>query len=424
MSSDDGSFRTLDDIGHFEKYTDAELLSTFDEFTFEQLMDIASITPKYHEIIQDTYLIGKYSLHERTLHLSLTEDAALYFWTQRIHNVLYGYDKTLFVLQAFGHLFRHIELHIDTTREARLKGLADHINKYCQNATQQIELKNKFYGRYLSLPNATQVIIYFVTLAEQSDLNDYFPRMESLKVHGKSDLKLLGHFFPYLKTVEIELNCATVDTDSNIRKLLGLNTQITTFKTPFGRSGSLLQYASETLPALETLFIHNLYIHPNEVASHGLIHYAHVKQFKTIVVCESPCWPSLHRFLTSIAFDELETFTLLTNDQTKVDDLTAWIVRNRSLKHLQILLAELTAQQIIRIIRSLPELQEISLSWSSTETLAELQTVMLSDVKNFAKISVRYRFADEALLNIAPAGWTMLRDDLSFMRQVTFVRDR
>lgn len=233
----------------------------------------------------------------------------------------------------------------------------------------------------------------------------------------------MAQHFPYLKSVDIEFLSPMIDTDSNIRELIRLNPQIRNFKAPFGKSLELMHYVNANLPELKALTTRNLHVFYNQVDSNQIIRFKNVKEFMVAVVPDRATWLELNNRLTSLKFDELERLSLVTPYPETINSLTAWIAEHKTIQHLQILVEELNIQQMSGLVQLLPNLCEFSLSWTQKNTLIELKKLMLNGSDNLKKIHVRSRNVTTAeFLAIVPTGWALVKNNLSFMLQVTFVR--
>lgn len=416
-------FQTQADTIQYEQLDNATLLAKFDELSIENLCDIARLNHNFHDIIVNRFLIGKYQLYNGIVHIGLAVEAGISMYPHSMTTITFGYDKTLWAIRSFGHLFREIRVTIDTTDMEKLAQLIGHLHIFCAQAAQDVELKNKFYGESISFPNATKARIYYVKLADGIGLNSYFPRMESLTLYSQSNWRYLAQHFPYLKSVDIEFLSPMIDTDSNIRELIRLNPQIRNFKAPFGKSLELMHYVNANLPELKALTTRNLHVFYNQVDSNQIIRFKNVKEFMVAVVPDRATWLELNNRLTSLKFDELERLSLVTPYPETINSLTAWIAEHKTIQHLQILVEELNIQQMSGLVQLLPNLCEFSLSWTQKNTLIELKKLMLNGSDNLKKIHVRSRNVTTAeFLAIVPTGWALVKNNLSFMLQVTFVR--
>lgn len=425
MPSNSPLFRTQADTIQFEQLDNATLLAKFNDLSIENLCDVARLNPNFHDIILNRFLIERYQLHKSIVRIGLANEAGISMYPNSMTTITFGYDKTLWAIRSFGHLFREIRMTIDTTNMEKLTQLISHIHKFCAQAIQDVELKNQFYAESISFPNATKAQIYYVKLADGIGLNSYFPRMESLTVYSQSNFQYLAQHFPYLKSVEIKLLSPIIDTDLNIREFIRLNPQIRNFKAPFGKSLELMRYLNENLPELESLSTSNLDGFYNQSDSNGIIRFKNVKEFMVVAVPNRATWIELQSRLTSLKFDQLERLLLVTPYPEAVSNLTAWILEHKTIEHLQILFAELSFEQMSRFVQLLPSLNEFSLSWRQKDTLMELQKLMLDGNYNLKKIHVRSRsIKTTEFLEIVPTGWSLVENHLSFMHQVTFLRQQ
>lgn len=401
------------------------MVAEFGKLSLEQLIDIVYVeanniartnAPNRYKKVVDELIITIFRLDEEQLHMIINEQTYIRTYKFGHSTVTVGHAKTLFVLRTFGARFRHIKVSIYTGYQTTLKQYVDHINEHCKFAHQTIELRYFDFGEQLTFTHAKGVELYFSTVSAAKGLAGYFPNMESLKVDGNQAPPVLGHHFSQLKGVEFASLGYSID--PNIEKLLSSNPQITSLKTTLSRSDALLQYASTHLTQLETLNIDNMDENPHCVRSSGPIRFSGVTHFTVMPSSGDMCWPSVLLLLKNIKVHAVKTFVLVVEEE-RVPELTDWILESPAIEHLYVLLAKLTAAQMLTFAHALPSMRDLSVSCKNDGFLNELKEVMLANPKSLQRIHVRGEMSLDKYRKILPAGWTVRQKTLGFMSEVT-----
>lgn len=344
--------------------------------------------PRYQEQILDEYLLGKYRLHHSEIFIhSNNKTCRLYYKSQdkSYANIAIGHARVLFVLKAFGSVFNQIHLNIISTEYTNVRELANHINEYCSKASQQVTLFRGYGDEYashgISFPYAQNVSIlpspHQMTYTNSIDLNALFPQMEKLTVED-IDQSYFGHF-PNLLDFEFS---SIFDDLYNWDTLLALNPQLERVNPVIFRNLTYLNRINHLLPNLEAL--HLKLPHPQDIDESTIenVRFENVREFtlNLVFVC-GDIDENIQNLLTSIEFDRLESFKLISFVELAKDFQIDLITRNDELNNVEIEYLELNSDDMKRLTRSLPKLKTMTLMCSKEDTIREVNAFLMSEVR-------------------------------------------
>lgn len=428
----------------FDFMDDFSLLNIFDFLEFGDLANIATLGQRYEQLVAHHYFAPKYGLVESFAHISLsnfdTETRATYTNANKPHSPnLYtiGYDRLFSVLKVFCSKFSHITIatnyilhNIDATRK-----VANTINDYCPNTPQTIkmDLPPSTVNLNFTFNNATDINIHFAGYPAHygHEIERIFPHMTSLSIDIHAGYNL-NHYFPHLKGVSVrEDNNGQFNWKTFARR----NPQIRSVRLKFDWDIEHLEQINHIFPILESLHIDLKF--RKEERKDGLvanvskwwnafnakplesIHFKNVKHFTMDI-----SYYHNERLLdgaSSIQFDRLESFKLITRSDQFIEEAIDVITQNAELKRVDVGSHILTAAQTVRLVNGLPKLEEITLKCSRDTQVDDL----LGRLNGFNVGTVILCFGrdmNDTRAISSPDGWQQLQRRSEMERSLAFVR--
>lgn len=379
---------------------DFSLLAVFDRLGLGDLATISELSPRYHDLITQHYIIPIYQFDALDISIRTNENGQVFInrpviggslaknieianetTNNRLRNVkdaylsnfhhytnqqksmiTEGFSQTLGILKNFGYLINRVKLVVkDSDDYSDIQEISSHITEYCSKATQSIELHRTFpYNCHdrISFPPATKVAIWYYNDAETAgldslELNEKFPKMEHFTLMSNWRLTLNINF-PHLTHFDVKEWW-----DADFNEFLLANPQIRSFKAHLTYDSIDLLELSEMLPNLEILDLKiscGFWYFRNEI-----IRFPNVKEFSLEIMdpwyAEPVVW--IRERLQFIVFDQLERLTVMSNCHNLTSSYVDWIVQQKTVKRLEIGGLLLNSEQITRVVDALPELNEI-----------------------------------------------------------------
>lgn len=387
------------------------MLSVLDWLDLTGLMHMAEVHPPTQMLIARYYLLPQYHLNSAEIIITLGKE------THMVHSThgrfADGPDRVLFVLQAFGHLFRNLKINVYQNEPSTVEKLSKYINKYCSKAKQEIAIYAGNDRWNFTFNNATKVTKHWSMLRinanQTTHWSDSFPRMEELVILNALSLTVINHHFPHLTRFTLRTSVDISDL-VDLRDFFRLNPQLRTIEIPLSRNNALLAYMNEMLPNLESLTIGKSNV-PNYGGS-GIVRFKNVRHFSWAVRAFSSGrgWDiQLPNRFATIVFDQLESFTLDTDIPAVVRNHNQF-VRNNALKMVDISKCELRYEDLMGIVRELPVLKEFSIGWEIRGTLATVRQFLIDDTQlDIVNIRIlnELDLNAEMILDNIPVTWRM-----------------
>lgn len=367
---------------HLDRLDDATLMGAFDQMSLQRLVRMAKHSQRIRDMILNNFVVGKYRLHESLIDIDAT---------RRPLNILhgteyiaYGNEESLSALELFGAAFTQLHIIVDVPGcpQDLLAKLAAAVAQHCSQASQTIEMsrRNEQFEVNFSFPHAKVVKLFHQYDADEPvdpiDLNAVFPRMQHLQTSAADYLRL-NRNFPHLTHFKLfkSMNAARF-----LSIFIQSNPQLRGLETPMLVNFPHLQKVNELLPNLEVLGIE----YTGEVVpATDIIRFENVKRFALDVLrVENEEIPATFReSLSLLQFNQLRSFQLRSSqvsDESKTFLLTM-IAQYNQLTNLEFERLNLSADDLLTMVNQLPLLETITLSCTSSSTVAEVRTFLLAD---------------------------------------------
>lgn len=426
-----GSPIAASNLGHFDGLDDFSLMSIFDLLDASELVKLAQFSPRFHKIILDHYIIGKYRLQERNILITVTDTVTIKYKTDYkwIPLIKENYDISLVVLQLFGEAFTNLNIQINyQIGYTIVEGVQAAVNKHCTNAFQKVEVLHYYCHNdsqkvNVSFPNATDIVVSarVYVLRSPFNLDLAFPKMQKLKIDCSSDQH--AHY-PHLTELIFGLDYQhPKQYESYVSQLVQMNPQLRRIKTPGFNFPTYFEHLSE-LPNLEILTVGLLsrYYYDSEFTT---ARFRKVKEFSLDVDEFRNGTPYLgfpEALLDSIQFDLLESFSLTmydTDNEQKTNFLIGMIVRNAELQKVTIN-SNLHLDYALKLVEKLSHLRELNIVWhkhSSGLALNRFLSHIVEKNHTLERFNVRFpvraEVLIEGLLEFIPQGWRYIEAGVS-----------
>lgn len=327
----------------------------FDFLDFDELVNVAVTSDRFCEIITNRYMIPVFRIHEKVI-LAVSESPTDTGKTIVIKNI----QTIALFLRTFGHLISTLQF---TTKSSRnlddIEQINDYIIEYCSETVIKLELdsqsarlttnSSKIFKRLTKLK--LDYWVYF----ERMNINRNFPVLEELTIDTPYPLPdIIGQFYSNLNCLHL-LTSRVDASDSAIKKVLRLNSQLRALTIQGVPSFTLLKFISEISMNLEQLSI-GYRMKGLNLTNGETIHFEHLKSFSL----HSKDWvEQAHE--ASITFKNLEKLELLSYNFFPNNLLK----HNFELKSISLPLASaVTALQILMQAGPFRRLEEVKMQWS------------------------------------------------------------
>lgn len=383
-------------------------MGIFDELDFVDLAAMAALRPRYQQLIIDHYILLKYQLNDAAILISLSNNDHTHIYytpttdlSQSI-KLTTGCNELLSTLKAFCHLFSRLTFNANYyySKDLHLiQQIADVINNYCSNVPQTIAMELDTENLGFSFENATNIKLGSPENYTATELNRCFPRMEELSMrigrpftldhhlphlihfevkqmfYGQFDLKTFGEYNPQIRGITMKLpwdiehlreingifeNLEVLDIQ--VHRIRKKSPSIAdTFGSLFGKS--------LTKPAKEIRFRN---VKKFTINISKLYHYRHGVDYSFDIIQTD--W--IRDKLSILKFDQLESFTFVTNSQTFVEEQIDLITSNRGLITVDFSTISLNFEQMVRLVDNLPKLTQVTLKCYKAETIDDIWRLM------------------------------------------------
>lgn len=278
----------------------------------------------------------------------------------------------------------------------------------------------------LPTSNATHVNLYYSEDVEDAiDLNKLFPEMQQLTVDGARYLSFLNQRFEHLTHFA---SLTPVRDIENFQSFMELNPHLKNLKVQIDWNQQYLHKVSAALPNLQQLDVEFMY--PNSMFE-PVTETVYFKNIQNLSLTLSGVYDELsdiaRNTLDSLVFDKLLTFNMDTNMVFSKDFLIDLICRNQDLHTVAIGHFELSYQQLVRLVESLPKLEKVTLVCLTSKEIHNIHRLLTEMRSTIKMVSV---WTDsrglQMLLNVSDSfeQWRMSHENVGeWERLVTFERD-
>lgn len=257
----------IPDADYLSRLDDNSLLTIFDLLDTVELINFASVSPRFHNLILQHYVIpfnnGESRItivinefdqkSELYIQLSFDEDTKL----------ILG-DSLLRAIQVLGQFITRLDIYnISPGDPERTLTLGKYIKKYCSNSLKQLLLykvdANLLDQLTSSIANVTNLTLLYDLSANGIDLNQIFPKLQRLSIdfdEKPMDLSFLRHNFMNLEHFELSVG-PNGDNRANIEYFIRSNPQIQNLAVPLFGNATFVEYIRDHLPKLESLELDN-----------------------------------------------------------------------------------------------------------------------------------------------------------------------
>lgn len=343
-------------------------MGILDKLHLSDLLKVASLSPRLQQLIMDHYITISYRLQHSQITVYVDDTVQLQYVNDKNATGVMAekHADVLFVLQHFCHMFNELEVEIHPHGYQYIEEIQSFVNEYCSHAAQEVTLirgLNDIYSDELnvSFVNASSVILehYLFDPNDAIRLDVAFPLMQKLTVNQET---ILTHHYPYLTDITLQLFC-TKPIDNYLSNFMRLNSQLRRIESTVFDDSTFLLSISELLPHLESLSLRLLASHYYTFDSWPKSQFRCVKDFNLTLDFYGPWTDKLQELLASIEFEQLETFSLYSENVEPLDFVIGMIVENTGVTNIAID-AQVSFEQLTRLIEPLPKLKELTLSWS------------------------------------------------------------
>lgn len=406
-----------------ENLDNFSLMEIFDKLDLRDLVKLSILSPRFHQLIVDHYMIAKYRLHEQNLYIKVGYTVSTYFYPNDDNSYsLYTEknDEVLAILQYFGNMFNSTKIEIYAHGYKYVEEIQSAVNKNCFNTFQEITLHRRHprvddINVNLIFLHATDVILehFLFESIEPMRLDISFPRMRKLIIDRETDL--IDHY-PHLTEIVFPSFFFSVAMPG-FYDFIRFNPQLRSIEMPILNNVTFLTSLSELLPNLETLSLGLFSANDYTIDSFPTARFKHVKKYTLNVdlyIRPFNSWTdSLHQIIDSIEFDCLDSFSVLSLNPESFDLMIELIAKNTELRNVTIN-SELSFEQLCRLIAPLSKLMALTIA-SYEPSLRGIWNRFLEHIitNNYSLENINVQLFNygeithEDLLEIVPIGWSV-----------------
>lgn len=395
-----------------ESLENYSLMGVFDYMHVNDLIKIASLNQRFSQLILEHYMITKFKLHTHVIQLYIGQRVLLscIIDSENSVTIAENYDETIFVLEAYGHIFSQLRLELAPHGYEYMEGIRSSINKYCVNAETALKIyrnNNDLTDSDVSITNATSIylcLIYGNLYKNPLRLDKAFPYMQRLELDHNTDLSF---HYPHLNEFLFH-DGGDQRYHWNWFDFVRLNPQIHRVETPIFNNNTYLPSLSKMLPNLDTLSLRTLrdiYYHDMAIE---IARFNRVKYFTIDLLLDDRQWnDNVHEMLASIQFTRLESFTVNTRVWASFSFMLELALENTALQHLSFTSYKVNLQHLNRMVQTLPQLKELIISCYDSSTFDELMVFLGDVISNqyaLGTLTLTIKKSDD-IEEIVPEGW-------------------
>lgn len=407
---------TLVPLDSLDEYS---LLDIFDWLPFNDLVNMAEMSPRIHEIIEAYYMIHKYHLDERSIIIDASDHSYSIIDSDTNDVLIHSYSGVLYFLRHFGSVLKHLEISRYFCDDMKFAQIIHFVQMYCKDTLEMIDLRNEADISIdlwdASFPRVRNVSIS--NFSRPKNLPHIFPNIQNLSVTLYQKIDFDHLYLPELKHFsfrQIDINC-----DINfLKNTIRLNQQLQSIHIDRMLDTDFMQFLTENLRNLTNLSVKDYPFDYSANKNLANISFPNVKKLSVGYCSDSD---TSNPF--PLTFDQLEILKLRTPYLTP--KLNNFIKQNKQLKSIVLQWVRLQVDDLNFLITELPELFEIKMKWTDDITPAQLIEILnRSHTLRFLSI-----FTDNdvgPLLRIieADSGWNLVEDNSTeWEKRISFRRN-
>lgn len=367
------------------------LLDIYGDLSLDDLVNVAKSMPR-NEAAARTIFRDKYGTSKFVIRGVRLFDNRNFFISEDVI-FLCKSDFTREVLRLFGPLISILKAELTYSVDER-HNLYEDINEYCAKTLLDFEVDNAgldlLVGPFLRAENVT--IDYGFFSKENIRIESIFPtvrRFDVGNIEGSPSSTWFEHNFPNLEHLIIK-SFFTIN-PMKLQKMLQANQQIRSVSIADCMDAHL-DIINANLPTLESIEILNYVDFGPHTES--VIHFEHLKKFK---IAGEYMYPLMHD--APLKFSNLEEFECV----GPIDNWFDNILENKRLK--KMLIGPVDRQQLTRIQQELPNLEELSTYFDTTDS-TNFVIDFLNEATNLRRIS--FDEIDDETRTVIPKNWTVI----------------
>lgn len=366
---------------------DDDLVKAFSHLDFEALLDVSQINSKFHQIIAENF-ISAYQLDRNQLHIKgVSAKAPASAIRKKYPNrwTVENVNLITKVLQNYGYLVRNVEIDGIEADYVCVERIVALVEKYCARSLTSLTLShmNRLpIEKWHPFEQVQHVVIDAVELYKDTQLHSIFPNLRTLSLYPLARTKLANVLQPFPHLEHFGIYTASNQANQEfVKSFVRLNQRLSSLSVADAVTNSFAEFLRDNLPDLKALRLISLsseffYEEPRKIIN-----------FKKVVDFSLTIYKNSNQTITfPFAFDALKTLTL---DVPGLSDrLIEAAVKNDELERVAIVKVIPTYPQLRRIVRALPKLKEIYLSYNrrAIESISKL----MGDDSSLEVINIHY----------------------------------
>lgn len=303
------------------------------------------------------------------------------------HIEVYRYEIALKLLRYFGHIISSIEFDVYVYGLMQGNEITNQVNKYCSKSLTRVLIRNLRSDQIdewkNSFENVKSVYLLGSSNCDNIQLNILFPLMQRLEFELMefTDSSFIEHHFPHLKHLKYFQTFSHQD-NTHMERVLLLNPQLRSFSISGLADAEFLEFTAQQLPNLEVLSLLNF---PHEFRSNQSDRVARFGNVRELTVS---LYRNQHEVPAHIpmVFDRLEILKLYCYYIPRA--LVRFICENKQLKAIHVTEAVPNYEHLLRFVRDLPNLEEISARWKPDDDGHGLIMLLSKKDVKLSKITV------------------------------------
>lgn len=353
----------------FHHLDDFSLLSILDWLSLRALVNIASLGPRYKELISHHYINEKYRVSECDVSLSVDRAMSIDITcggdSGKVQKLADGYGETMRTLMHFCSDFNHLKIQLNEREDYLVSKLSYYVNQYCGDIHQTIEIDRGHrlvHWKELTLMNVTDVKIIRPRgghLMDEFRIDLSFPRMEKMDIDYPMDII---HHYPHLTEFLFQ---SYLQRPIDFIDFMQLNPQLRMVQVPLSFNNfTFLTTMNKLLPNLESLTLQLRNGYRANSDENEIIRFTKVRAFAFDLFYDTIV--SEHLLRTSIQFDRLDSFEVrvYNHNAGSFGFLIEWITSYSELSKVTFTTEqELSNHQLTALIAPLTQLKELTISW-------------------------------------------------------------
>lgn len=401
------------------------LQSLFNWMDFDGLLDMAESNARFHQIILNDCIVGKFGFQERLVHISNAADETsngVRLASDRIR--INGFRLARRILRQFGGQINRLAFNGSQFNGDQVQILGEEIAMHCGPTLRQLIVHS---GKQSIFTNGNSPFKRCESLEVYNlDQNNgfpafprIFPKLHRVAVHisEPSNLAFLQHNLPDLRHVSVDLGGATTATaKANVKSFLQQNAQIVKLEIVSPIDAAFLAFVNAELLHLQQL---NILIHPLDYAADELsdsLAFGTVTSLGLRVIGSGLMFTYF-----PVTFGQLRSLRIFCPEFDQ--HAAEFVVRSERLVKLEIYDSALYYAPWLAIIGALPELTEITAKVHSSYIESADEKNRLAAHPHLQRITILLSLLSDqsAWLKSMPSNWKLI--DGPSGGRMTFVKD-